>query len=116
MLKLNNMSGGHWGYKQYFMTEVIEDLDKLICQNGKLKSNELLREESRWDLDYFEKYPKDKFHIEYSSEVIKEFKKGLEIIKKSQIYIQRIDYLLSGDDGPESFIERLKEELDENKT
>ena len=29
------------------------------------------------------------------------------------IYAQRIDWLLSGDDGEESFKRRLKEELDE---
>jgi len=34
------------------------------------------------------------------------------MLKKAQIYAQRIDYLISGDDGEESFRERLKEELD----
>jgi hypothetical protein len=29
------------------------------------------------------------------------------------IYVQRIDWLMSGDDGEESFMRRLKEELDE---
>ena len=53
---------------------------------------------------------------EYSKETIKEFKKGLAILKKAYIYAQRIDWLLSGDDGEESFHERLKEELDNLKS
>jgi len=34
------------------------------------------------------------------------------VLRKAAIYAQRIDWLLSGDDGEESFLERLKEELD----
>jgi len=34
-------------------------------------------------------------------------KNGTEIIKLAQIYMHRIDWLLSGDDGEESFITRL---------
>ena len=53
-------------------------------------------------------------HLEVEdSEVLEEFKKGLEILKKAAIYAQRIDWLLSGDDGEDSFKRRLKEELDE---
>ena len=107
------MSGGHWDYKQYFLTEVIEDLSKLIHQNGQLKSNDELKEQSRWDIEYHEKYPEDKFHKEYSPEIINKFKEALKIVTQAQIYIQRIDYLLSGDDGDESFLKRLKEKLNE---
>lgn len=110
------MSGGHWDYKQYFLTEVIEDISKLIHQNGQLKSNDELKEQTKWNVDYYEKYPEDKFYTEYSDEIIENFKKALIIVTQAQIYIQRIDYLLSGDDGPESFLERIKKELNENKT
>jgi len=47
--------------------------------------------------------------------VIEEFKKGIEIIAQAQIYMQRLDWMLSGDDGPETFLERLKEDLDNLK-
>lgn len=46
-----------------------------------------------------------------SKETIKEFKKGVELLKKAQVYAQRIDYLLSGDDGEDNFHQRLKEDL-----
>lgn len=52
------------------------------------------------------------FEIE-DPEVLEEFKKGLKILKMAAIYAQRIDWLMSGDDGEESFKRRLKEELDE---
>ena len=51
----------------------------------------------------------------YSPKTIEEFQKGLKLLKKADVYLRRIDYLLSGDDGEENFHERLKEELEELK-
>ena len=51
------------------------------------------------------------FDVEDSS-VLDDMKKGLVALKVAAIYAQRIDWLLSGDDGEESFKRRLKEELD----
>lgn len=44
-----------------------------------------------------------------------EFKKGIEYLKKAMIYTHRIDYLLAGDDSDETFLERLKKDLDEKR-
>ena len=61
-----------------------------------------------------EQWADGKWHLEIEDvEVVEEFKKGLKILKTAAIYAQRIDWLLSGDDGEESFKKRLKEELDE---
>ena len=61
-----------------------------------------------------EEYADGKYHLEIEdAEVVEEFKKGLKILKTAAIYAQRIDWLLSGDDGEDSFKKRLKEELDE---
>lgn len=51
----------------------------------------------------------------YSPKTIEEFQKGLKILKEADVYLRRIDYLLSGDDGEDNFHERLKEELEELK-
>ena len=110
------MSGGHWDYIQYRFTDVAEDIKSLIDKNGKLKNKEELREWGGYDPEYYEKYPDEKYHAEYAPEVIAEFKKGAEIIAAAQIYMQRLDWLLSGDDGEESFLERLKEDLNKLKT
>jgi hypothetical protein len=61
-----------------------------------------------------EEWADGNWHHEFEDpEIIEVFKKGLKILKTAAIYAQRIDWLLSGDDGEESFKERLKEELDE---
>ena len=104
------MSGGHWDYLQYRLTDVSEDIEKLVEKNGQPKSAEELKEETWRDYGWYEQYPEDNFHYEYPEEVIEEFKKGAEIIKLAQIYMQRMDWLLSGDDGEESFLERLKQD------
>lgn len=109
------MSGGHWNYIQYRFTDVIEDINNLVKKNGEPKSNEELKNESWRDPDWYEKYPEDKYHHKYPDEIIDEFMKGADLIERAQIYMQRIDWLLSGDDGEESFIKRLKEDLDNAK-
>jgi len=108
------MSGGHWDYIQYRFTDISEDIRKLIEKNGKEKTDEELRDYG-FDSDWYKKFPEEKFHYKYPDEVIEEFKKGLEIIEKAQVYMQRMDWLLSGDDGEESFLKRLKEDLDKLK-
>ena len=50
---------------------------------------------------------------DYSEETIKELRKGVDILKKAQVYANRIDWLMSGDDGEENFHKRLKEKLKE---
>jgi hypothetical protein len=110
------MSGGHWDYLQRRLTNVIEDIDQLVKQNGKPKTEEELKEERWYDDEWYEKYPKEKFHYKYSDDVIKNFKLGATIIATAQIYMQRIDWLLSGEDGSESFVRRLEEDLSELAT
>ena len=105
------MSGGMWNYIQYRFTDVIEGIKDEIERSGKPKTKEELKEEFYRDSDWYEKYPQDKFHYRYPEDVIDEFKKAIDIIAKAQVYVQRIDWLLSGDDGDETFIERLKEDL-----
>jgi hypothetical protein len=105
------MSGGHWDYLQYRFTDVAEDVKKLIEKNGKEKTERELTEDSWRDPEWYEKYPEDKFHYKYSDEIIEKFKEGLKHIELAQIYMQRLDWLLSGDDGDESFISRLEEDL-----
>jgi hypothetical protein len=48
---------------------------------------------------------------QYSKETLAEFGKALTMLRASAIYLQRIDWLISGDDTEESFHKYLKEEL-----
>lgn len=109
------MSGGRWDYIEYRFTDIVEDMKRLINRNGKLKTLEEMKEEAWRIVEWYEKYPEDKYHHKYPDKIIEKFKEGIEIIEKAQIYIQRFDYLLSGDDGEDSFLERLEEELSKLK-
>lgn len=105
------MSGGAFEYGQYKIGYIADEVEQLIRKNGKEKTKEEMKDEGWRDPDWYEKYPEDKFHYKYPDEVIEKFKEGLEILRKAEIYAQRIDWLISGDDGEESFLERLKEDL-----
>lgn len=47
----------------------------------------------------------------YSEETIKEFQNCLKFIRLAQVYMHRVDWLLSGDDGEDSFKKRLEKDL-----
>jgi hypothetical protein len=79
------MSGGTFDYKQYNIREIADDIEQIIEHNS----------------------------YQFPDDIIEEFKTGIDILRKAHVYAQRIDYLVSGDDGEESFRERLKEELDQ---
>jgi hypothetical protein len=106
------MSGGYFDYKQWHIQQIAEDVETIIEKNGRKKTNEEIKNEGRYDPDWYKKYPEDLYHYQYPDEVIEKFKEGLVILKEAAIYAQRIDWLLSGDDGEESFHRRLKEDLD----
>jgi hypothetical protein len=94
------MSGGKFDYIQQRLDwQVVEKLEELIEQNGKEKPED---SKNSWDSEYF---------AEFSPETLEEFRKGLELVKRARIYIQRIDWLVSGDDSEESFHKRLAEDL-----
>ena len=43
--------------------------------------------------------------------MLQKISNGLTHLNLAQIYTQRLDWLFSGDDGEDSFFERLEEEL-----
>jgi hypothetical protein len=89
------MSGGHFDYIQYRFNDVIEEIKELI------ESNNI-------EDEYGNKY-------DFSELTLDEFEKAIKILKLAIIYVQRIDWLVSGDDGEETFHERIKEDLIENE-
>ena len=89
------MSGGHWDYIQYRFGDVIDDIKQIIEENDS-------QEKDEWG------YPIGRG---YKPEVIEAFKEAVGVIGDASIMINRIDWLLSGDDGEETFLERLEEDL-----
>ena len=109
------MSGGAFNYDQYKIGYMVDQIEETVVKNGVEKTPEDLKNEGWRDPDWYEKYPEDKYHYQYPDEVIEKMKEGIEVLKRAQIYAHRIDWLLSGDDGEESFLRRLEEELNEIK-
>lgn len=107
------MSGGQFDYNQRKIREIHEEIQSVLDQTGKEKPKEELR---YFDRDYLDKYPEERFYADESENVKNIFKEGIEILKKAEVYAQRIDWYLSGDDGEESLISRLKEDLENLKT
>lgn len=89
------MSGGHFDYQQYKIGQMADDIQLLI-------DNNLSNEKNEWG---------DRIGRGYAPEVVDRFREAVKALRIAQIYAQRIDYLVSGDDGEDSFMKRLDEEL-----
>ena len=83
------MCGGHFDYKQYEISYITEEIERVL-------SNE-----------------SENGEYELTPKVVEEFKKAIKILKMASVYTQRIDWLLSGDDSEKTFFQRLEEELKE---
>lgn len=91
-----DMSGGHFQHKQWEIGNIADEVEQLIITND---SEEL----DRWG---------DRKGCHFNPETIEEFKKGLILLRQAYVYAQRIDWLVSGDDGEDSFHSRLKNDLE----
>jgi len=90
------MSGGHFQYKQWEIDNIADEVEQLILTNDS-------EEKDEWG---------DRKGYHFSPETIEEFKKGLVLLRQAYVYAQRIDWLVSADDGEDSFHNRLKFELE----
>lgn len=52
---------------------------------------------------------------EYSKKTLAKFRKAVKLLHEAYVYAHRIDWLLCGDDGEDTFHERLKHDLDKLK-
>lgn len=84
------MSGGYFDYKQWEALELADDL-------------ETVKEITKYD-----EFEDTVFFKAICQEAADHIRRGATIAN-------RIDWLLSGDDGEESFKERLEEDLQENE-
>lgn len=90
------MSGGHFQYKQYELGHMADEIEQLILDNDSEEVNEY----------------GDTKGYGYSPETIAKFKIARMSLLLAQIYVQRIDWLVSGDDGEDSFHSRLDADFD----
>lgn len=103
------MSGGAFDYKQYIISQIADDIQQEIEKSGRAKTKKELEQEF-----YFSDEP-DPNHYRYPDEVLMKFIEAVRLLRKAEIYAHRIDWLLSGDDGEEQFLRRLKQDLNEQE-
>jgi hypothetical protein len=90
------MSGGHFDYKQYQLEYIADEIEHIILSND-LQEKDVNGCSLGWH---------------FSPETIEKFKLGRMTLLLAQIYVQRIDWLVSGDDGEDSFHRRLGDDID----
>lgn len=93
------MSGGFWEYNNYIIDEVAGSIE------NKIENNNIQPE--YWCGDWDGQL--------YNDQVIEEFKKAHAILAIAGVYAHRADWLLSGDDGDDTFVRRTKEKLEDLK-
>jgi len=89
------MSGGAFDYNQYKIGYIADEVEQLIRENGKHEIDE---------------YGDNVGHF-YSEETIEKFMEAEKTLRRAQVMAQRIDWLVCGDDGEDSFHRRWHEEL-----
>jgi hypothetical protein len=89
------MSGGHFDYKQFDINYIVEEIENVIYHN----EDETLDEWGNKKGNFF------------NNDTIEKFKQAVIQLKKAQIMATRIDWLLSGDDGEDTFHDRWNDEL-----
>lgn len=62
---------------------------------------------------YYDRYPYDADVLELSDDTINAMKEAYRQIRIAEIYAERVDWMMSGDDSEECFRERIKEDLEE---
>lgn len=78
-----DMSGGAFDYQQYRIGEIADQIKEAILI------------------------------CEMKPETILAFEDAIRSLRKAEVYAQRVDWFLSGDDGEDSFHKRLAEDLAE---
>jgi hypothetical protein len=89
------MSGGYFDYQQYRISQIADDIKLLIENNNSIELNE-------WG---------DRIGRNYPPEIIQHFQDAVVHLKMAFVYVQRIDWLVSGDDGEEGFQNCLQKDL-----
>lgn len=85
------MSGGYFDYAQHCMEDIATEIEEIINKNNNTE--------------------KDMFGCRYSPPIIERFEEAAHTMRRAQEMAQRVDYLMSGDDGEETFMSRWDKEV-----
>jgi len=84
------MSGGHFQYQQYRIEDIAVEIDHLIESNDNQSIDE-------YGTPIGKNYPQ---------EIMDKFIVAAHTLRKAAAMAQRVDWLVSGDDGEDSFMRR----------
>ena len=87
------MSGGEFDYKQYQIGDIADAIELLIEDN-------LFKDEYGYCRNY-------------SAETLDKFVEAVKALRIAEAYATRVDWLVSGDDGEDTFHQRLRADLNE---
>ena len=104
------MSGGHFDYKQWHIDNIANQIEQEVILSGKPIPKQKW---SYYERQEFEETHKHHMNYAYPDSILRRMEEAVYALRAAAIYAQRADYLLSGDDGEESFEERLSKELSE---
>lgn len=87
------MSGGHFDYNQYRIREISDKVEHLIDTNNICGPEQFQARN-------------------FSDATITQFRAAYFMLRVAEIYVDRIDYLVSGDDSEESFDKQLSKDIE----
>jgi Na+/phosphate symporter len=80
------VSGGHFDYNQFNIESVADEIDSLVEKNAAGQ-------------------------YQFSDETIEKFRQAEKLVRRAAAMVQRIDWLVSDDDGEDTFHARWKEDM-----
>lgn len=111
------MSGGALDYSFVHMNEterrIQEEIEKLeaLIQVGDTGGYSI----SQYHKNRFPEREEFQSEESLAKAVLRIYRRAVECLTKASIYSQRIEWMLSGDDGPEELVLRVEEELNQAK-
>ncbi len=90
------MSGGHFDYAQYVIEDIASSIDNLIKTNTSKELDSFGQEMGR----------------NYPADIITKFDEARKTLRLAASMAQRVDWLVSGDDGEDSFKKRWMDEVE----
>lgn len=90
------MSGGHYDYKYFEIEQLAFDIENDFENDGKRKD-----EYTEWDM-------LSDTTSEEKNIILKEIKSLVKDLKNVAVRVKALDWFMSGDTGPTSYLEELK--------
>ena len=99
------MSGGTFDYSQRTIELIADDIEQTILEAGRKIPDVLLEEHQH---RYSREIPlEEQYYSSYNRKTMEIMKRAVYILRMAYIYAQRIDWMLSGDDGEDDLVRRL---------